>query len=266
MLYPRKVTKGVSRKYLDSRASFIIKAHGKLGLYAWTPSVLDMDLGLAKIQRLAKQAGIRLLASNVVSGEKTAGMERVLKTRAGGLSIGLVGLVGKREKIPDGITIQDPVKTTRDMVKKLKAPSDPVDMVIVLSNMGTKKDQQLAQKVEGIDFIIGAGDDRMIIIPRKINNTLIFQPYKQGEYLGLIHLKIKHLPVDQLVNELEILRTKRKLQNQEGEKTALESRLETYKGANVFRAALHPLSSDIKDDPVMTKMIEDQLSLEAALP
>lgn len=266
MLYPRKKTKGVSREYLDSRARFMIKALGKMGLQVWTPSELDMGLDLAELQRLAKESGIELLASNLSCAKKPDCMSTMVKLRSGGLVIGLIGLVGKRGKLPPGLKIKDPIEAARDKVKTLSMTSERADLIIALSNMGLDADRKLAQQVDGIDFIIGAGDDRMILVPRAVGESLLLQPYKLGEYLGLMDLKIDHLPHGRLVDKLEIMRTRRALQEGRGDETKLKKKLASYKGANIFRAALRPLSADIKDEPSLAKMVEDQLSAEAGLP
>ncbi len=244
----------------------MINAHGKMGLQVWTPSVLDMQLGLEQIQRLTKEAGILLVASNLDLDKKYGSMKKILKLKSGKLTVGIIGLVGNHDKLPEGVTIRDPEKITREMVKTLTNSSEPVDLIIVLSNMGIKKDQQLAQHVDGIDFIFSAGDDRMVIIPRKIGHSLLFEPYKQGEYLGLVSLKFHHLPLGRLVNEFDILKIRRKIQKKEGDQAALRTKLEKLYGSNLLRTVLHPIGSDIKDDPELVKMVEDQLSKEAVLP
>jgi 2',3'-cyclic-nucleotide 2'-phosphodiesterase (5'-nucleotidase family) len=132
--------------------------------------------------------------------------------------------------------------------------------------MGIDQDRRLAQNVKGIEFIMGAGDDRMIIVPRSVGGSLLFQPYKRGEYLGVVDLMIHDLPLGRLENYLDILRIRRRIQKGEGDIGAMESKLKKLESSNLFRATLHPLGSEQKDDPSMARLVEHQLSLEAELP
>ncbi len=62
--------------------------------------------------------------------------------------------------------------------------------VIVLSHCGSQVDIELAQKIEGINVIIGGHDHRFIEQPIQINKTLIVQAGNYAEALGRLDLTL----------------------------------------------------------------------------
>jgi 2',3'-cyclic-nucleotide 2'-phosphodiesterase (5'-nucleotidase family) len=167
------------------RAAFLLRTHARMHLDAWAPSPLDLGYG---VQRLADEAGaanLTLLASNLEwDGPRPPAFRGSLTLERGGVRIGLVGLV--RPHPPLGpYRVLDPVEAASRTVAEL-APR--VDQVVVLSNLGLEADGALSQSVPGIVAILSAGDDRMLIEPRRLGGTSLFQAYRKGQYLGLIHL------------------------------------------------------------------------------
>ena len=59
--------------------------------------------------------------------------------------------------------------------------------MVALAQLDMARLRELAQKVEGIDLIIGGGGGRQGE-PLKVNHTLIVQPGSRGKYAGLLDL------------------------------------------------------------------------------
>ncbi len=265
MLYPRARSPYDSKAQLDARARFVISTQGAAGLDAWCPSVLDLRLGSDSLRELAQEAGIGLVATNLLDDTGRPLFAPALTFRRGGLRVGVIGLVGRRGDAPDGLRVTDPAEAARRALTDL---SGKVDLVIALSNLGLQADQRLAQEVDGILAILGAGDDRMILVPRRVEQTLILQPYKQGEYLGLLRLSLTG-PVQPLLDELDRLRLERqraKLAADSPKAVELDRELAAFSGRSTFRAVLRPLSADDPTDPATARAIEAQLDAEAELP
>ena len=114
-----------------------------------------------------------------------------------GMKIGVFGLLGKdaAEKSPFASPLKfgDPVENSREMVRILRE-KEKVDMVICLSHSGLgegkseAEDKTLAQKVQGIDIIVGGHSHTRLEKPLAINSTLILQASAYGKCVGILDL------------------------------------------------------------------------------
>jgi 5'-nucleotidase/UDP-sugar diphosphatase len=115
----------------------------------------------------------------------------------GGMKIGIFGIMGKdaAEKSPfaSPVKFRDPIETSQEMVKVLRE-KEKVDMVICLSHSGLREaktvseDELLAQKVHGIDVIVGGHSHTRLEKPMVINSTLILQASAYGKCVGVLDL------------------------------------------------------------------------------
>lgn len=64
-------------------------------------------------------------------------------------------------------------------------------MIVVLSHIGFPADRDLAEKVKGIDVIVGGHSHTKITKPVSIGNTLIVQAWEHGKALGVLDLTVK---------------------------------------------------------------------------
>ena len=113
------------------------------------------------------------------------------------MKIGIFGILGKdaAEKSPFAAPLKfgDPVETSREMVRVLRE-KEKVDMVICLSHSGLgegkseAEDRILAQKVQGIDLIVGGHSHTRLEKPLVINSTLILQASAYGKCVGILDL------------------------------------------------------------------------------
>jgi 5'-nucleotidase len=86
-----------------------------------------------------------------------------------------------------GWDVLDPFQSLQRAVNQLRGS---VDMIIVLSHLGIHQDQQLAQKINGIDLIIGAHTHHLLEEALKIGETWIVAAGKFGQFLGEISVEI----------------------------------------------------------------------------
>ncbi|MGE5839954.1 MAG: bifunctional metallophosphatase/5'-nucleotidase [Deltaproteobacteria bacterium] len=115
----------------------------------------------------------------------------------GDMKIGIFGILGKdgAEKSPfaSPVKFADPVETSREMVRVLRE-KEKVDIVICLSHSGLgegrseAEDKILAQKVQGIDVIVGGHSHTRLATPSVVNSTLILQASAYGKCVGSLDL------------------------------------------------------------------------------
>ncbi len=116
-----------------------------------------------------------------------------------GLKIGIFGLIGKdaEDSAPmTSVGFQDIVSSAKKTVLKLRE-QEKVDLIVCLSHSGTSKDksesedEQLANKVPGIDVIISGHTHTRLDKPIIVGKTVIGSCGEYGNYLGIIDLEQK---------------------------------------------------------------------------
>ncbi|WP_085522869.1 bifunctional metallophosphatase/5'-nucleotidase [Tuberibacillus sp. Marseille-P3662] len=86
-----------------------------------------------------------------------------------------------------GWDVRDPWETLPSILDKLK---EQTDIVIVMSHVGLFFDEALAQARDDIDVIVGAHTHHLLKDGHNVNQTLIVQNGKHGQYAGEINLLI----------------------------------------------------------------------------
>ncbi|HPZ10684.1 MAG TPA: metallophosphatase, partial [Candidatus Eremiobacteraeota bacterium] len=173
-----------------TQGEIISKTFQNIGFDATVIGNHDMSWGLEAYADIAKACGGDFLGANVVdySPEKHLNFLKPYKIiEKQGVKVGIIGLtthmtsVGPYEK--KIVDIESPEITAEKYIKQLKN-EDNVDMVVVLSHLGLEKDKELAEKVKGIDVIVGAHCHTALKEPEKVGNTLIVQAGTDGKYVG----------------------------------------------------------------------------------
>jgi len=105
-----------------------------------------------------------------------------------GIKVAVIGITGKNsfkwfkeKKIVKSLEISDEVETARKIIKEIK---DKCDVIILLTHQGIDKDKILAQKVSGIDFIIGGHKQELTKYPIEVEGTTILQAGGNGNWQG----------------------------------------------------------------------------------
>lgn len=175
------------------QAAGVIEAYNLLGADAVEVGANEFALGIEKFQELAAKAKFPFISSNIYEkdSDKLFLRESVLLHRQG-KKIGVFGLFGKGLPLPPTLEARDPLDAARQMVSKLRR--DGADMVIALTHQGYDADVQLAQKVSGIDLIVGGQSQSLLQKPDEEGSTLIVQLSNQGQMLGMVEYEAASLP------------------------------------------------------------------------
>ena len=159
----------------------------------------EFDNGSKALAKRLKLAEFKIVCANYKFKNKK--LAKVVKPYTiiyiGGKKIGFFGLLCdmRRVQMPKNYqetTFLDPVITAQKMVDLLKN-KEQCDLIICLSHLGINAededdvtDREIAEKVAGIDFIIGGHTHLLLEEPVTVNNTKILQAYKNGIYVGKI--------------------------------------------------------------------------------
>lgn len=76
-----------------------------------------------------------------------------------------------------------PLQTAEELAPSLRAEAD---LVVLLSHLGLREDRRLAERVPGIDVILGGHSHIDLHKPERIGGTAIFQPGGFGRYATLV--------------------------------------------------------------------------------
>ena len=127
------------------------------------------------------------------------GVKDYIIVEKNGVKIAITGVFGKDslDCVPNcPIEFKDPVKATKETVKKIKAKEAP-DMIVCVSHSGTwddpkkSEDEILAKSVPELDLIISGHTHTKLEKAIKHGNTYIVSAGEYGKYLGNLTMEQK---------------------------------------------------------------------------
>lgn len=186
------------------------KAMSAIGYDVGTLGNHEFDNGVDGLVAALKFAKFDLVSTNYdVRGTPLEGLVKQYVVRTvGGVRVGLFGLgISPVALITPanfkGITFRDPVETSRRIVKVLRQ-DERCDLVVAMSHLGyyaaprdgTIGDSQVAEHVDGIDFIASGHTHTFMEKPEIVNQpsggkTWIFQVGRSGIYVGRVDFTVR---------------------------------------------------------------------------
>lgn len=174
----------------------VLEVMNAVGYDTMTLGNHEVDFGPTALQEHIRQAKFPVIAANLVDSETGRLMTQpyVIKVMDG-LKVGLIGLAYPHteqttaKKNVRGWSYKDPVETASYYTQELQAQS--VDLVVLLSHCGLSSDKIIAERVPGIDIILGAHSHNRMTNALVANKTLIFQAGAHGSDLGQLDLQVE---------------------------------------------------------------------------
>jgi len=187
---------GTVEAYLTSGRS-IAQAINSLGYNAVCIGNHEFDWGQENARELLKSLRTPVVCANLLdaaTGKPWGELKPYLLMTVNGVRIAVFGLITletlKYEwpSFLEGLRFEDPIATAAKLVPELRKQAD---LVILLSHLGLKLDQQLAAAVPGIDIILGGHSHDNVTTRMFVGNTLIAQTGYHVERLGRVDLILK---------------------------------------------------------------------------
>jgi len=179
----------------QTQGKAIVEAMNLLDYEAMALGEQDFRLGLDTLRQRMEEAQYPILSANVVMADTNQlfAAPYVIK-QIGDHHVAVIGLTNREaaSTAKGAIAVLDPLKVLQDVMDKV---SKEADVIIILSHLGTEVDIQLANKVKGIDLIVG-GKSRDVLNPPlwlEDTSTVIAQAGAQGQRLGVVRLEIDSL-------------------------------------------------------------------------
>jgi 5'-nucleotidase/UDP-sugar diphosphatase len=184
----------------------------------------EFDFGQEVLKRRISEARFPILGANV---EGLDPLTPYVIKKVEGIRVGVIGIV--TEDVPlsthprnvAGLKFISPIETVEKYIKELK---EKADVIVVLSHIGYPSDRDLAEKVKGIDVIVGGHSHTKIVNPVAVGNTLIVQAWEHGKALGVLDLSVKGGKIIGFEGHLEEIRPEK-----DGEDSATLAILRKYR-------------------------------------
>ena len=187
-----------------------LKAMNLMGYDAMAAGNHEFDFGLDHLRVMHGWAGFPILCSNLDGRGIELPCRESTVVRAGNLSVGVMGLLGKRN-FPDTfnrdvvsqLTLRDPLETVRRVARELRA-RDGTDLVVAVTHQDDEEDLALLAQASELDAIIGGhtpGFDGLRTAPQvapvqaaERPGTVFVKTHRQGRTVGRLDLVIEPSP------------------------------------------------------------------------
>ena len=200
--------------------SLMAEAYNLLSYDAILLGDQELTMDSSSLAQLTSQMETNIIATNIAY-PGVLKSHIVVKNK---LRIAILGIVDPYalkyypKEIKDKMILTDPVKAVKAEMNKLKRKAD---IFILMTHQGADLEYVIAEKIKGLDVIIGAHSQSALEKPEVVNGALITQAGKEGYYIGVIELQTN----------------KRKVVSQSG-------KIDTMK-------------LEMPDDPIIMEMIEE---------
>ncbi|MCG2722001.1 MAG: 5'-nucleotidase C-terminal domain-containing protein [Thermodesulfovibrionales bacterium] len=150
----------------------------------------EFDFGQDVLKKRISAAHFPVLGANV------QGVDRVkpyMITQLGGITVAVIGVVtdetpvSTHPKNVEGLLFIPPADVLPDYIAELRKKAD---LIVVLSHIGYPADRILAEKVPGIDIIVGGHSHTKLNQPVMVQDTRILQAWEHAKALGILDVTI----------------------------------------------------------------------------
>ncbi|MFC0469661.1 bifunctional UDP-sugar hydrolase/5'-nucleotidase [Halalkalibacter kiskunsagensis] len=144
-----------------------------------------------QLESLYDQATFPVLLANVFHADGTRptwAKPSFVHTLKNGIKVGMIGLTAPFVAFYEllGWRVVSPIETLKEILPGLR---EEADIVILMSHLGLRKDEMIANEFEGIDVILGAHTHHVLPKGKYVNDTLIAQAGKNGAFLGKVEVE-----------------------------------------------------------------------------
>lgn len=174
----------------------VIELMNAIGFEAMALGNHEFDWGRDSLNTLASSATFPFLAANITNadGSPLKGTRPYILLDRNGVRVAIIGITtvdtpySTKPSNVTGLVFSKPVRVLPKLIREVRRQG--AKLVIVLSHQGLDADRKLANRVWGIDVIVGGHSHTAVTVPVKIRNTVIVQAGSYGMYLGVLQLKV----------------------------------------------------------------------------
>ncbi len=151
----------------------------------------EFDFGQKILKKRITEAKFPILGANV---EGLRSLRPYIIKEIGGVRTAIIGVTTEDTPVTThprnviGLKFLSPVNSVEKYFNELRGQSD---ILIVLSHLGHPADRVLAERIPGIDVVVGGHSHTRIKEPVRVGNTIIVQAWEHGKALGVLDLAIE---------------------------------------------------------------------------
>jgi len=186
----------------------VIELMNEMGFDAMVLGNHEFDFGQEVLKKRISETKFPVLGANV---ERLESLKPYVIKELEGVKVAIIGLVTEDTPISthpknvSGLIFLSPIDT---LLKKIKEVKKKADIVVVLSHLGHPVDRILAERVMGIDLIVGGHTHSKITKPVRIGNTIIVQAWEHAKALGVLDLTLRNGKMVSIDGHLEEVKPK----------------------------------------------------------
>lgn len=167
-----------------------------LGFDAMALGNHEFDWGWPELRKMESQARFPYLAANLANkdGSAVRGIKKAIYLERKSIKVAVIGIitpetpVSTNPKNVKDFKFQEPEKILPGLIGEARAAG--ASLVIVLSHCGLDRDRAIAERVPGIDIIVGGHSHTAVMPPSVAGKTIIVQAGSWGNYLGVLNLEL----------------------------------------------------------------------------
>jgi len=191
-----------------SQGESVIELMNEMGFDAMVLGNHEFDFGQEALRKRISEAKFPVLGANV---EGLGNLKPYIIKNLKGVKVGIIGVVTEDVPISThprnvaGLKFMSPIDTVEKYIAELK---NKADLIIILSHIGYPVDRILAERVKGIDVIVGGHSHTKIEKPVKVGNTIIVQAWEHAKVLGVLDLTVEDGKIIGFEGRLEEIKPK----------------------------------------------------------
>ncbi len=175
----------------------VVEIMNLLGFDAMAVGNHEFDWGQETLQRLVSISKFPYLSANILDedGKYLPYLKPYVILERKGIKIAIIGLITPETAYitkPDyvqNLIFKNPEEVLPRIINEVKGKG--ANLVILLSHLGFNEDKKLAEKISGIDVIVGGHSHTVVTNPVLERGVIITQAGFNGIYLGVLELKIQ---------------------------------------------------------------------------
>lgn len=178
----------------------MIDAFNASGLDVTTFGNHEFDYGPENLAALVEKSQFQWVSANVIDTRtddvfaKEQGAERFVIKEVEGVKLGITGLgptdMAAVTSLGEYVKEVPAVEAMQKIVPEMKEAG--ADVIIVLSHLSNWDAEKVATEVDGIDFILGDHNAKVLEEPQVINDTVLSFVGDEFKYVGEIKIKVEN--------------------------------------------------------------------------
>ncbi|MFB3886608.1 MAG: bifunctional UDP-sugar hydrolase/5'-nucleotidase [Thermodesulfobacteriota bacterium] len=168
----------------------------------------EFDFGQDVLRKRISEADFTVLGANVEGLDR---LKPYVIKELKGIRVAIIGVVA--EDVPEtthpknvaGLRFLSPLDVVEKYVKDLR---NRTDLILILSHIGYPADRMIAERIKGVDVVVGGHSHTKITKPVRVGDTIIVQAWEHGKALGVLDLTLRDKKIIGFGGHLEEIRPK----------------------------------------------------------